>query len=229
MSQQTYIARKGYDADFASITASGALTLQTATSGALLGAGASGANHSLGSTADNALEFYLDATHTTGDMRGLYLRQYFSGTGGSGEAARIFATINNKTVATGGTVNGAHISIGTAGASAAVSGQASALRATFGIAAASTTVGGTCSVAILDTDFPTEVTVPSHFSFIRFVNLGVKKAAALFTVPAPVAETAGMFCAHVTDAMTHSLRIVDAAGTAYHIMCTTTVTNRTVS
>ena len=120
-------------------TASAKLTLQTATAGLLAGAGTSGANHSLGATAGNALEFYLNATHTTGDMRGQYLRLYFSGAGGSGEAARIFSTINNVSVATGGTVNGAHISLGTAGASAAVSGAANALRATFGIAAATTT------------------------------------------------------------------------------------------
>ena len=235
MAQTTYIPRKGQDADFANVTASGTLavtgvlTLQTATSGALMGAGASGANHALGTTADNALEFYLDGTHTTGDMRGLYLRLYFSGTGGSGDAARIFATINNKTVASGGTVTGAHISLGTAGASAAVSGQAAALRATFGIAALSTTLGGTCATMIVETDFPTEVTVPTNFAFIRFVNLGVKKSNALFRVPDVAAETAGLFCAHVTDAMTHSLRIVSESGTAYYIMCTTTVTNRTVA
>ena len=205
------------------------VTLQTAHSGLLLGAGAAGANHALGATADNALEFYLNATHTTGDMRGEYLRLYFSGAGGSGEAARIFSTINNVSVATGGTVNGAHISIGTAGASAAVSGAAHALRTTFGIAAASTNIGGTCSVIKVETEFPTEVTVPTNFAFLEFVNLGVKKSNALFKVPSVVAETAGLFCAHTTDAMTHSIRIISAAGTAYYLMATTTVTNRTVA
>lgn len=207
----------------------GTLTMKTAHTGLLAGAGTSGAKSSLGATAGNALSFYLDATHTTGDMRGEYMRLYFSGAGGSGEAARIFSTINNVSVATGGTVNGAHISIGTAGASAAVSGAANALRCTFGIAAASVNIGGTCATLQLDTDFDTAVTVPPNFAFIRFVNLNTKKSNALFSVPAPVAETAGLFCAHITDAMTHSLRIVDAAGTAYYVMCTTTATNRTVS
>ncbi len=205
------------------------VTLQTAHSGLLLGAGASGANHALGATADNGVEYYLNATHTTGDMRGEYLRLYFSGAGGSGEAARIFSTINNVSVATGGTVNGAHISIGTAGASAAVSGSANALRATFGIAAASTTLGGTCAVLKLDTDFATEVTVPTNFAFIDISNTGAKKSNALFRLPNVAAETAGLFCAHTTDAMTHSIRIISAAGTAYYLMATTTVTNRTVA
>lgn len=212
-------------------TQTGIVTLQTAHSGLLIGAGASGANHSLGATADNAIEYYLNATHTTGDMRGEYLRLYFSGAGGSGEAARIFATINNVSVATGGTVNGAHISLGTAGASAAVSGAANALRATFGIAAASTTLGGTCSVIQVDTDLGTGITLPTNFAFLRFTNTGAGTDVpkALFRLPNVAAATNGLFCAHTTDAMTHSIRIVSEGGTEYHIMCTTTTTNRTES
>ena len=207
----------------------GQLTFQTAHSGLLFGAGASGANHALGATADNAIEFYLDGTHTTGDMRGQYLRLYFSGAGGSGEAARIFSTINNVSVATGGTVNGAHISIGTAGASAAVSGAANALRATFGIAAASTTLGGTCSVIQVDTDMDTAITVPSGFAFLRFTNTGVKVPENLFRVPNVVAVTDGLFCAHVTQTMTHSLKIISEDGTKYYVMLTNAATNRTES
>ena len=207
------------------------LALQTAHSGLLIGAGASGANHELGATADNAIEYYLNATHTTGDMRGEYLRLYFSGAGGSGEAARIFATINNVSVATGGTVNGAHISLGTAGACAAVSGAANALRATFGIAAASTTLGGTCSVIQVDTDLGTGITLPTNFAFLRSTNTGAGTdiPKALFRLPNVAPATNGLFCAHVTDAMTHSIRIVSEGGTEYHIMCTTTTTNRTES
>lgn len=205
----------------------GTFTLKDAHSGLLMGCGASGSAYALGSTADNAVEYFLDATHTTGDMRGEYARLYFSGAGGSGECKRIFSTINNVSVATGGTVNGAHISIGTAGASAAVSGAANALRATFGIAAASTNVGGTCSVIQVDTDFDNAVTVPTNFAFLSFTNTNTKKSNALLRVPAPVGEANGLFCAHTTDAMTHSLRFIDAAGTEYHIMCTTTATNRT--
>lgn len=225
--QATYVPRKGANADFAKVTASDVVTLQTDTSGAILGAGASGANHALGSTADNALEFYLNATHTGGDMRGQYLRLYFSGAGGSGEAARIFSTINNVSVATGGTVNGAHISLGTAGASAAVSGAANALRATFGIAAASTNIGGTCSVIQVDTDFDTAVTVPTDFAFLRLTNTNTKKSNNFLRLPNATAETDGIFCAHVTQTMTHSIKIVSEDGTDYYIMCTNANTNRT--
>ena len=205
------------------------IQLETATNGLLTGAGASGANHSLGATAGNALEYYLDGTHTSGDMRGMYLRLYFSGTGGSGEAARIFSTINNKTVATGGTVNGAHISIGTSGASAAVSGAANALRATFGIAAASTTVGGTCAVIQVDTAMDTAVTVPPGFAFLRFTNTDVKVSDNLFRVPNVLAATDGLFCAHTTQTLTHSLKIISEDGTKYYVMCCDAATNRTES
>lgn len=205
------------------------LDLGEASDGLLFGSGTSAAKTALGATAGSALSFFLDGTHTSGDMRAMYLRLYFSGTGGSGEAARIFATINNKTVATGGTVNGAHISLGTAGASAAVSGAANALRTTFGIAALSTNIGGTCSVIQVDTDIATEATVPTNFAFLRFTNTGVKKAGNLLNIPNVAAETAGLFCAHVTQTMTHSIRIVSADGTPYYIMCTNAATNRTES
>lgn len=213
------------------VTASKKLVFVTATNGSLHGAGASGANHALGATALNATEYYLDATHTTGDMRGNYLRLYFSGAGGSGEASRIFGTINNVSVATGGTVNGAHISLGTAGANAAVSGAANALRTTFGIAAASTNIGGTCAVHQVDTDIAAGVTLPTNFAFLRFTNTGAGTdiPKALFRLPNVAAATNGLFCAHITDAMTHSIRIVSENGTEYHLMATTTTSNRTES
>lgn len=207
-------------------TLSAKTVFQTATSGLLHGAGASGANHALGATAGNAKEYYLDATHTTGNMRGEYLRLYFSGAGGSGEALRAFSTINNVSVATGGTVNGAHVSLGTAGASAAVSGAANALRCTFGIAAASTNIGGTCAVIQADTDFDIAVTVPTNFAFLRLTNTNTKKSNNFLRIPNVAAETGGLFCAHTTQAMSHSIKIVSEDGTAYYLMCTNANTNR---
>jgi hypothetical protein len=205
------------------------LTLGTATAALLAGAGASGARASLGSTAGNAIELYLDATHTTGDMRGIYTSLTFSGTGGAGEAMRAFGIINNKTVAAGGTVNGAHISLGTAGASAAVSGAANALRATFGIAALSTNIGGTCAVIQADTDIATEATIPPNFAFVRCTNTGAGKPSNLLRIPNAAAETDGLLCAHVGDAATHSIRFVSEDGTVYYLLATTTSTSRTES
>lgn len=50
-------------------------------------------------------------------------------------------------------------------------------------------------------------------------------ASSLMVVPA--VASGGVLAAHVTDAMTHSIRIESADGTKYYVMATTTVTNRT--
>lgn len=47
-----------------------------------------------------------------------------------------------------------------------------------------------------------------------------------FTV-VPTVASGGVLAAHITDAMTHSIRIKSIAGTLYYVMATTTVTNRT--
>ena len=205
-------------------TQTGSLTFQTAHSGLLHGAGASGATHALGTTADNAMEYYLDGTHTTGDMRGIYLRLYFSGAGGSGEAARIFGTVNNVTAATGGTVNGAHISLSVNGANGKVSGAGNGLRATLGVGTGSTP-GGTLAAIQCDSDVASGVTLPASHAFIRFTNSGAVSFSRLFEVPN--VASGGMLAAHVTDAVSHSIRIRSADGTLYYLMATTTVTNRT--
>lgn len=53
----------------------------------------------------------------------------------------------------------------------------------------------------------------------------VSNAASLMKVP--TVASGGILAAHITDAVTHSIRIESAAGTKYYVMCTTTVTNRT--
>jgi hypothetical protein len=203
----------------------GKVTLGTATSGKLLGSGATGANAALGTTAGNALEFYLNATHTTGDMRGEYLRLYFSGIGGSGEALRAVGTINGVSVAAGGTVNGAHISLTSAGAGSKVTGAANALRVTFG-AGALVDTGGTCSTIQVDTDFAADATVPPNFAFLRFTNSNTLLSGNLMRIP-NVTAAPGLLAAHVTEGMTHSIKIVSEDGTPYYIMCASAATNRT--
>lgn len=43
----------------------------------------------------------------------------------------------------------------------------------------------------------------------------------------PDVASGGVLAVHITDAMTHSIRVKSADGTLYYIMATTTVTNRT--
>lgn len=205
------------------------LTFTTATNGILAGSGASAGRTALGTTAGNALEFYLDATHTSGDMRGIYANTTFSAAGGSGETLRAFSIINNITAATGGTVNGGHISLEVDGASGKVSGAANALRCTFGANASASAIGGTCATIQVDTDFASGSALPPNFAFLRFTNTNTLKAANLARIPVPINGAGLLFCAHITDAMTHSIRIVDENGVAYYLMATTTVTGRSTS
>ena len=202
----------------------GKITFTTATNALIHGSGKSGTNKALGTTAGNALEYYLDATHTTGDMRGEYIKLHFSGIGGSGEALRAFGLVNGVSVAAGGTVNGAHISLEAEGAGSKVTGAANALRVTFG-AGASVDTGGTCSTIQVDTNFDTASTVPPNFAFLRFTNSNVKLATNLFRVPAIIST--GLVSAHTgPQAMTHSIRCVTEDGTTLYLMATTTATGR---
>jgi hypothetical protein len=170
----------------------------------------------------NFLGYWVKSSAATGDARGIYLRLYLSGAGG-GEAGRFFATAAANNVATGGTINGVHTSL-SINTSSSVSGAGNALRATLGAAAATRTLGGTLAAIQADSDIGTGNTLPTSHAFIRFTNSGAVALGNLFQVPAAANGT--MFAAHTTQTMTHSLKIIDAAGTAYYVMCTNAATNR---
>lgn len=197
----------------------------TATAALMFGTGTSTTPYAMGTTANqNAIGVWAETTATSGDTRLMYIRLYFEGTGGSGEAARIFGTVNNVTAATGGTVNGAHISLSVSGASGAVSGAGNALRATLGLGAA-TNAGGTLAAIQADSDFAADATVPATAAAIRVTNSGATNWSKFLNMP--TVASGGILAAHVTDAMTHSIRCVDAAGTVFYLMATTTSSNRT--
>ena len=195
----------------------------TATAALLSGAGTSSTPVATATANKNFLGYWLETTATSGDTRGMYLRLYFEGAGVSGEAARLFGTVNNVTAATGGTVNGAHISLSVEGASGAVSGAGNALRATLGLGAA-TNSGGTLAALQLDSDFAADATLPSVCVPIRVTNSGTGLWANMMQIPA--ASNGTIFATHTIQTMTHSIRILDAAGTPYYIMCTNVATNR---
>ena len=196
----------------------------TATAALSLGGGTSVTPLTTSTADKNHIGFWTASTATSGDSRGVYLRHYFSGAGGSGEALRAFGTVNNVTVANSGTVNGAHISLSVSGASGAVSGAGNALRATLGIGASSAP-GGTLAGIQVDSDFDNAGTVPDTAAAIRVTNSNTKLWAKFLNIPAPT--SGGLFAAHITDAISHSIRCIDSAGTVFYIMCTQTSSNRT--
>ena len=161
-------------------------------------------------TATNVSESYVTTSAATGDTRLSYQRLAFTSTG-SGETYRALTQVTGVGAATGGTVNGAHISLSING-SGTISGAGNALRATLG--GTSTNPGGTIAAIQADSNFASGGTW-TNASFIRFTNSGTGTVANLFNVPA------AMLVSQISAASTHTIKIVNSAGTAYYLMATT--------
>ncbi len=170
----------------------------------------------------NWLGIFTKTTAASGDNRGMYWKHTFSGIG-SGEVLRPVASVATANVATGGTVNGIHTTLSVA-TSSNVSGAGNAIRATLEAAAATRTLGGTCAALQLDSNIGANNTVPATWSFIRVSDSGSVKLNYLLNIPP--ASNSTIFATHTTQTMTHSIRIVDANGTPYYIMCASAATNR---
>lgn len=189
-----------------------------------LGFGTSSARHQLGTAASqNGLGLFFETEATTGDARGINLRLYFSGAGGSGEALRAYGIVNGVSAATGGTVNGAHITLEITGSGGAVSGAGNAIRASLAIAAG-LTPGGTLAGIQIDSQFGSAAVQGTPTAAIRVNDTGAVGWHKLFNLPA--VASAGLVAAHTTQTMSHSIRII-AGATVLYLMCTDTVTNRT--
>ena len=163
-------------------------------------------------TAANLSSFYGSTSATSGDTRLVYDKLTFTGAGGAGETLRAFSVVTAAGAAAGGTINGAHISASING-SGTIAGAANALRATLG--GTSTNPGGTLAAIQADSDFATGGTW-TNSSFIRFTNSGTGVIPNLFNVPA------AMVVASVVAASSHTIKIVDSAGTAYYLLASTT-------
>lgn len=177
----------------------------------------------MGGAAAHVMDIRARADTASGsDARILYARMHQYGAGG-GDAVRAYAFANNAAAATGGTLNGLHASLSIA-TSSAISGAGNAIRATLEAASATRTLGGTLSAIQCDSNIGANNTMPTHNSFIRFTDTGAVRVTNLLQVP--TASNGTLFAAHTTQAMTHSIRIINAAGTAFYIMVTDAATNR---
>ena len=156
----------------------------------------------------NLNQIYARTTHTSGDMRGLYSRVNFAGAG-AGETLRALSQVTAAQGA-GQTTNGAHISL-SVNSGGSISGAANALRATLGVAAG-VTPGGTLAAIQVDSDFPSSVTLPGSAAFMRFTNSNTGTIGNLMNVPAALVTVKG------SAALSHKIKIVDSAGTAYYLM-----------
>ena len=161
-------------------------------------------------TAQNINAAYATTSAASGDTRLSYNRLTFTSTG-SGETLRAFSVVTGAAAATAGTINGAHVTLDING-SGTISGAGNALRATLG--GTSTNPGGTIAAIQADSNFATGGTW-TNASFIRFTNSGTGTVANLFNVPA------AMLVSQISAASTHTIKIVNSAGTAYYLMATT--------
>lgn len=202
----------------------GVFTQTVATAALLQGSGTSAAPTSQSVASKNFLGYYFKTTATSGDTRGLYLKLNFAGAGVSGEALRAWGVVDNVAAATGGTVNGAHVSLSVTGASGSISGQGFAARLTLGADAQTRTLNANLAVVAIESDIATGNTVPSTLAFIRIIDTGSVRIGSLFRLP--TAANGTIFAAHTTQSLTHSIKVVSDAGTAYYIMCTDAATNR---
>ena len=150
---------------------------------------------------------YATTSATSGDTRLSYNKLTFSSTG-SGETLRAFSVVTGAGAAAGGTINGAHVSMEVQGGS--ISGAANALRATVGGTTAAP--GGTLAAIQADTNWDSGVTLPGTAAWIRFTESGTARMSNLFNVPTAMVTLKG------SAALSHAMKIVDAAGKAYYIM-----------
>lgn len=160
-------------------------------------------------TAGNVSSSYATASNTTGDVRLTYQRLTFTSTG-SGETARFFTRVTGANAATGGTVNGAHISL-SVNSGGSISGAANALRVTLG-AAAGVSTGGTVAALQIDSDITNTSTLPGTAAFIRVTNSGTGTLDTLMNIPAAMLQD-------TTATATKGIKIVDAAGNDFFILC----------
>jgi len=169
------------------------------------------------------ISLYFKSTAVSGDMRAIYARLNLAGvTGGAGygDAVRALAYVTGTGYAN---AVGIHSTVSIQ-SGATATGQSAGLRATFEAASASRTLSGKVASLIVDSNVGANNTMPSVHGFIRFVDVGSVRMSNLAVIPA--ASNGTIFAAHVTQTMTHSIRIVDEAGVAYYIMCTNAATNR---
>ena len=173
-------------------------------------------------TGGKFLSYYCKTNSTSGDTRTCYFNLEMGGAGSaSGDAVRSRISVSGTAI---GYATGLH-STCQIKAGGTVGGSSSGLRATYEAAAATRTLGGAVCALQLDSYVGAGNTMPTINAFIKCSKVGSVDFGNLLALPAAAAN-GSMFAAHDTDAMTHSIKIIDSAGTAYYIMCTNGVGNR---
>jgi hypothetical protein len=191
------------DPEFESVSVTGRLSSAGVSSGASSSPVAQSSSGSVN-------QFYVTASHASGDVRGIYSRVNFTGAG-AGETLRAFSTVAAAQGA-GQTTNGAHISL-SVNSGGSISGAANAVRATLGVASG-VTPGGTLASLNVDSDFPSSVTLPGSAAFIRASNSNTGAVTNLLNLPAAMVAALG----GTSATPNRKIACVTDAGTTFFLM-----------
>jgi hypothetical protein len=162
------------------------------------------------SSSGSVNQFYVTASHASGDVRGIYSRVNFTGAG-AGETLRAFSTVA-AAQGSGQTTNGAHISL-SVNTGGSISGAANAIRATLGVASG-VTPGGTLASLNVDSDFPSSVSLPGSAAFIRASNSNTGAVTNLLNLPAAMVAVLG----GTSATPNRKIACVTDAGTTFFLM-----------
>jgi hypothetical protein len=202
--------------------------------GLILGSGTNALPAETSTAGSNFIDFRVKNTATSGDNRGMYLRQYLTGAGSGGEALRVFNTVDDVAA---GTAHGAHISLNF-DASGSVTGQGIAGRFTLHMpstALAASNVTYSALQAEIYSDAATSDPAGNILSAFRVVNAGnatgmadVDDDCVLLDLQGWTAGAAHMFATGLTAntvnaACTAALKIRVGA-TTYYIPVATAIT-----
>lgn len=201
---------------------SATLSNQGANTAALLhGLGTSTTPVQTASGSVNFLGYWVQTSATSGDVRGIYMRLFFTGAGGTGEAARLYATVTDVAAST---VRGAHISLSFA-ASGTVTGLGAALETTLHLNTGGTAGGTLTSLnCAINSDGSSSDPAGSALSYIRFSNQGsatddVDDDAYLFDIQGGTIGTDNLVeVAQAEASYEHNIRI-RVGSTIMYLMC----------
>ena len=195
----------------------------TATAALIIGGGTSTTKLTTAVTDKNFGGFWTQSTATSGDSRGLYWKHHLDGVivaTGFGDGGRFLTSVSGTGYSYASGVHATmQIEVG-----GTVTGSGSGLRATFGAIAATRTLGGALSSLHLCSDVATGNTLPTVHGFLRCTDDGAVRFGNFAVIPNVANGT--VLAAHITQVMTHSIKIISENGTAYYIMCTDAATNR---
>jgi hypothetical protein len=168
------------------------------------------------SVAADVNEFYTTSTHTTGSVRSLVAQNGFGGPGG-GDVLKALASVaaaQGAGFTTYGLNSTAAINVG-GGVNS--TGTIAAIRGSFRLGAGMTNPGsGTLAAIQANADFASGATLPATAAYLAITNTNTGSFTNLMNVPAAMVAT------KTAAAVSHTLKIVDSAGTAYYLMVSDT-------